>query len=440
MAPMPPRWLPPSDTTHACAAANDVPARVAMPAMSSHVPMSRRASVALACTCLYLRIILVTVLFEVLQPLLPLIGRDLALGPDLLQSLLSAATIMTAGVSLLGHPIVDRVGRRTMVTMSAVLVCALGLLSTAVTSGLGYAVILPAILVVNAMGSIAARALLRDLSGAEGYGKVYAYGQAALETACTVAPLAAGVMAIAWGWRTTFAVFCIALLLIVPMIGWFVPTLAGTRERTRTCRARRHGTGQVWWHHPSLPPIALLCATHAGYTALLVAAPFLLMDRFDMSVVAVGAVLSGFACVGVTGYLATGALMARIAPLRCMRAGVFLQGVCACALIALTVQPHVSLPLFMLALATAQLGFCMVVPTANARAMDVPEDSRTAIAGTLNGFLALVGGAAALIASLAYDGTATSLAIVYAVAALAAAGVLRVGFSQAHRAPDEGAR
>lgn len=388
--------------------------------MPSHIPMSRGASVALACTCLYLRIILVTILFEVLQPLLPLIGRDLALGPTTLQTVLSAATILTAGVSLLGHPMVDRVGRREMVTISAVLVCGLGLLSTAVTSGFAYAAILPAILAVNALGSIAARALLRDLSGARGYGKVYAYGQAALEAACIVAPLAGGMMAVAWGWRPTFAVFCVVLLLILPMIKWLVPAPARASEPARPRRPPRKRIGKAWRHHPSRAPIALLCATHAGYTALLVATPFLLTDRFDMPVTTVGAVLSGFAGIGVLGYLATGVLMPRIPANRCIRAGVMLQGASACALTGMSIQPAISLPMFMIALTTAQLGFCMVVPTANARAMDVPEENRAAIAGTLNGFLALVGGAAALIASATYDGSGISLAIVCGMAVLCA--------------------
>ncbi len=52
--------------------------------------------------------------------------------------------------------------------------------------------------------------------------------------------------------------------------------------------------------------------------------------------------------------------------------------------------------------------------------MNVPEESRVTIAGTIIGLQALVGGGAALIASLMYDGSATSLAVVCVLAAAGA--------------------
>lgn len=386
------------------------------------VTSRRNADLILACLCLSLRIMLVTVLFEVLTPLLPLIGHDLELSQPSLQAVLSVSMILGALFSLCGHWVVDRVGRREMVALSAILVCALGLLTTVVTSGLTYATILPAIFAVNAWGSVASRALLRDLSGERNYSKVFAYGQAGLEAACIVAPLVGGVTAMAWGWRPTFAAFCLALLLIPLMVAWAVPAPVAAHN---ALEPRRHDEPvvrvfHILLHKRCLAPVLLLCATQSSYSALLVATPFLLVDRFDMSVVAVGAMLSGFAGIGILGYLGTGSLVARIGEHRCVQAGVFLQGVSACTLTLLTLLAPPTFVMFTTALIAAQLGYCLVVPAANAWAMNVPEESRVAIAGTIIGLQALAGGGAALIASLTYDGSATSLAVVSVLAAAGA--------------------
>ncbi len=388
----------------------------------TRVTLRSNATLILACLCLSVRIMLVTMLFEVLTPLLPLIGRDLGLNQPSIQAAFSISMIVGAVFSLCGHWVVDRIGRREMVALSAILVCVLGLLTTIATSGRAYATILPAIFAVNAWGSAASRALLRDLSGARHYSKMFAYGQAGLEAACIAAPLAGSAAAMAWGWRPTFAGFCLALLLIPLMVAWFVPARPASHN---ACGSRHQdqpvtGTFHILANKHTLAPILLLCLTQSSYSALLVATPFLLVDRFDMSVVAVGAMLSGFAGIGVPGYLGAGSLVARIGEHRCVRAGVCLQGVSACALMLLTLLTPPSFAVFTTALLTAQLGYCLVVTAANAWAINVPEASRVAIAGTIIGLQALVGGGAALIAGLTYDGSATSLAVVCVLAAAGA--------------------
>ncbi|UIF85698.1 MFS transporter [Cupriavidus necator] len=156
--------------------------------------------------CLVFRTILVATLFDVLSPVLPLIGADLGVSQARFQAFFSA-TLMVGAAVFLGAPwLVDHIGRLRAVTVSAAAACLLGLLSATAQSYLAYAVVLLAMFAVNAIGSVGNRALMRDLLTHERYKKLFAYGQAALEATSIVAPLAAGWLAAAWVARNVCSV------------------------------------------------------------------------------------------------------------------------------------------------------------------------------------------------------------------------------------------
>ncbi len=224
--------------------------------------------------CLVFRTILVATLFDVLSPVLPLIGADLGVSQARFQAFFSA-TLMVGAAVFLGAPwLVDHIGRLRAVTVSAAAACLLGLLSATAQSYLAYAVVLLAMFAVNAIGSVGNRALMRDLLTHERYKKLFAYGQAALEATSIVAPLAAGWLAAAWGWRAMFAAFCIPLLAVPLLFAMFPPPAApATRDARSSGRAMSFGATSLCM--TARIPLILLCATQSGYTTLLVAKPFL---------------------------------------------------------------------------------------------------------------------------------------------------------------------
>ncbi len=383
-----------------------------------------RSAATIVYVCLVFRTILVATLFDVISPAFPLISADLGVSQARFQAFFSA-TLMVDAVVFIGAPwLIDHIGRLRTVTVSAAATCLLGLLSAAAQSYLAYAVALLAMFAVNAIGAVGTRALMRDLLTHERYKKLFAYGQAALEATSIVAPLAAGWLAAAWGWRAMFAGFCLPLLAVPLLFAMFPPPAPATRDARPSGQAMSLGelarlcmTARI--------PLILLCATQGGYTTLLVAKPFLLASRFSLSVTAIGVVFAGFAGVGVIGYLCSGALMARVSERSLVAAGILCQCLSALGLLLLSITEVRALHLFLAALAAAQLGYCLLVPVANAWMMNVAAEYRAFAAGMLGGLQTLTGGAVAFLAGIAYNDSALPVAVVCTISALVAAATLR---------------
>lgn len=68
--------------------------------------------------CLVFRTILVATLFDVLSPVLPLIGADLAVSEARFQAFFSATLMVGAAVFLVAPWLVDHIGRLRSVTVS----------------------------------------------------------------------------------------------------------------------------------------------------------------------------------------------------------------------------------------------------------------------------------------------------------------------------------
>lgn len=375
--------------------------------------------------CLVFRTILVATLFDVLSPVLPLIGGDFGVSQARFQAFFSAA-LMVGALVLLGAPwLVDHIGRTRAVAVSAVATSLLGILSATAQNYLSYAVALLGMSAANAIGAIASRALMRDLLTHDRYKMLFAYGQAALEAASIVAPLVAGCIAAAWGWRAMFAAFCMPLLAVPLLLALFPPPVApADRSAGPSGQAMSFGALLGFCRMAGVPLI-LMCAIQGGYTTLLVAKPFLLASRFGLPVTAIGVVLAGFAAVGLIGYLCSGALMTRVSERSLVVAGIICQCVSALALLLLSVTEAHALYLFLAALAAAQIGYCLIVPVANAWIMNVAAEYRAVAAGLLGGLQTLTGGAVAFLAGLAYNDSALPVAVICTISALIAAVTLR---------------
>jgi DHA1 family bicyclomycin/chloramphenicol resistance-like MFS transporter len=303
--------------------------------------------------CLVFRTILVATLFDVLGPVLPLIGDDFGVSQARFQAFFSAALMVDAVVLLSAPWLIDHVGRARSVTVSAAAVSLLGILSVTAQNSLTYAVALLAMFAASAIGAVASRALMRDLLTHERFKTLFAYGQAALEAASIVAPLAAGWIAAAWGWRAMFAAFCVPLLAVPLLLTLFPPPAATVDRNARPSRQAMSLGALIGFCRIAGVPLVLLCATQGGYTTLLIAKPFLLASRFGLPVTAIGVVLSGFAGVGLIGYLCSGALMARVSERSLVAAGIICQCVSALALLLLSFTEVHALYLFLAALAAA---------------------------------------------------------------------------------------
>lgn len=385
----------------------------------------QRIGTTIVYVCLVFRTILVATLFDVLSPVLPLIGADLAVSEAKFQAFFSATLMVGAAVFLVAPWLVDHIGRLRSVTVSAVGASLLGLLSAAAQSYLAFAVALLALFAVNAIGAVGNRALMRDLLAHERYRKLFAYGQAALEATSIIAPLAAGWIAAVWGWRAMFTAFCMPLLAVPVLFAIFPPPAGAAAHDLRPSRGTMSLRDLTSLCITARIPLILLCATQGGYTTLLVVKPFLLASLFNMSVTEIGIVFAGFAGVGVIGYLCSGALMARVPERSLVAAGILCLGLSALGLLLLSITQAHALPLFLAALAAAQLGYCLIVPVANAWIMNVAAEYRAFAAGMLGGLQTLTGGAVAFLAGLAYNDSALPVAVVCTISSLVSAATLR---------------
>ena len=143
-------------------------------------------------------------------PAMPSIRADFAISEALAQLTLAVALYVMAFLTLIYGGVSDRYGRRPVVMITLYLFLA-GTAVAAVADNIAVLIAGRALQAAGAAGSLAlARAMARDVFGADRFVKVLAYLTMAYTLGPMVSPLLGGALVDEFGWRAVFAVGLVA--------------------------------------------------------------------------------------------------------------------------------------------------------------------------------------------------------------------------------------
>ena len=198
-------------------------------------------------------------------PALPLLARDLAAPMSAVQLTMSAL-ILTFGLSqLVWGPLADRYGRRP-VLLGSLSLLALASVAASAASQIGWLIFRRGAQgAMLAAAVVCARAMVRDLYEPHEGARVMSLGLSGLGVLAISAPLFGGVLAMAFGWRSTL-VSVAAFAFIVLIFVWRVlpETLAAPDPRALQWRTLASNTARVLANPTFRAWALLIAATYGG--------------------------------------------------------------------------------------------------------------------------------------------------------------------------------
>lgn len=269
-------------------------------------------------------------------PSLPNLAHDLAIRPATAQLTLSAFLLGFALANIVHGPLADRFGRRP-VLLAGLGVYALSTLGMIVAGDIAAIIGLRFLQAASACAaSVVARAVVRDVYGAEGAGKIMSYLTAGGSVALAVGPAIGGIVAEYGGWRGNFGLLFTYGLIAFALAFFFLPETNPARSSAGISLggiARTYGEllrNRIFTGHA-------LCATaaYSGIFCFISASTFVLIDTMGMSAGAYGAFF-GIQVLGfISGATISGRLNSKFGAMRLIRFGWSLSIVSSMTLVVL---------------------------------------------------------------------------------------------------------
>lgn len=355
-------------------------------------------------------------------PSLPTLASTFGSGPAVLNLTLSGFLLGFAVCQMVYGPLSDHFGRRRVLLAGLVLYIAASLACALAVDVRGLILARVAQGMAACCGPVLARAVIRDVHGAEGSARAMAIVSAALAISPALAPTLGGFLDGWFGWRAPFAFLVITgVLLLVLVARWLAETHPPDQRRLTTPAALIRAWAELLRHRLYWGFTLATGFVFAGLMAYNAGAPFVFITLLGYSPQLYGAT----SAIPVSGFFVGSLLAARWSRRRGLMAP-FVTGVVLC----LTAGAAMPLLLAAWPLASALilapmmvfgLGIGLSLPLGIAGAM-APFPSIAGAASALLGFLqmTMAAGAAALVGSLG-AATARPMALVIAGTALCAA-------------------
>ena len=271
-------------------------------------PSSRRQG---AGTLVFATLVLCSAFGEVstglLVPALPRLGDLFGASPARVQLTLVAFAVAFATGQLAFGPFSDRRGRRTALRIGAGLTLA-GSLAAALAGDLASVVAARSVQGLGAAaGYVVARAMVRDLYGAEGAAKAMALLFALMSACFLLAPLVGGALLAVAGWRAGFAAATAAAAVWLLSALFVMPETAGPRPGPGGAPVHRVYLG-LFASRGFLANMIAHAVAYAGLYCFVAGAPFLMIEGRGLEPARYGAL----AALAMSGFFA-GAMAARLA-------------------------------------------------------------------------------------------------------------------------------
>jgi len=224
------------------------------------------------------------VMTDLYLPALPLLARELA-APMSATQLTMSALILAFGLSqLVWGPLSDRFGRRPVLLGSLVLLV-LASIGASAASQIGWLIAWRAAQgATMAAAVVCARAMVRDLYEPHQGARVMSFGLSGLGVLAIAAPLLGGVLAMAWGWRSSLAVVAGFALIVLLYVWRALPeTLAARNPRALHGLTLASNVRQVLAHPTFRAWAALSTATYGGLFTVLAASSFVYIEVLGLT-------------------------------------------------------------------------------------------------------------------------------------------------------------
>ncbi len=381
------------------------------------------------------RVVLCSIFFDAFVPLSPFVSSDFLIPARTLEALLGGGMILFALAQYISTPLQQWFGVHSVHAASAMFVGIFGYALTQTHQISYFVTILWLVFAFNGIGASAGRVLLRDASHHVGFQRLTANLQATSQVAAIVAPMGLTWMAASMGWRAPLRDLAAALVLISLGLSWHAATSRGRESRRALASYRAAG---LLRDHRFVCAVAVVVAVQGPFTVLMLAKPGILLNGYAIALGRVGLLLSIIAAAAVLGFVGSGLLAPFVPESRRLCLGVVLQGI-STALLALCAWLPAPAACFVAACFAAAWALGLLLPLAQAIALDRSQSERPAASG-LFGLLTAIGtGAVVLVGStVAADPLAAAAASEGTgfVGSLMLALVWRGADAQARRATD----
>jgi len=358
-----------------------------------------------------------------LFPALPPLAEELGVGLSTIQWVINGFLIGVGAMQLVIGPLVDRLGRRSVVLAGLVLFSTTSAVASSVTDVRWLIGVRVAQAVCVASLSVVSRATVRDVFSGTEAGRAMSFITMALQLPALVAPAIGGALVVHAGWESLFLLLAgIAAILLVPSI-WLLPETRPEANEPLPGLARVFFDYGRLAHNPQFTAnaaIIALCA--AAAMTLLTVFPAALTDLFATRPDVVGYYTSAYSLISMLGALASAQLVKRLGMDRLMSTILVAVSVYLGSYVLWARLLAVTLPNLFLCLSVVGFGQSIVLSMGFARALEADDALRGTASGLAGALASIVSaGFSAAGAALYTSGVSMSLLVVFACYLLSSA-------------------
>lgn len=370
-----------------------------------------------------------TLAMHIFVPALPIAARDLGAGMGAMQMTVSLYIFGLALGQLAYGPLADRFGRRPVLLAGLGLYGAAGLAAALAPDV--HALIAARLFqaVGGCAGLVLGRSIVRDTAGPEEATRRLALMNLMVTVGPSLAPLAGGALAAAFGWRSIFVVL-LGLGVVGFLFAWRLLPETGAPGRAVNARTlARHYAGLL--ASPAFLGFSVGggCATTSMY-AFVASAPFVFVDQLHRPAHEAGIYLALLVSGVWLGSFLTSRLIARVRVDRLMTRSNALSVAGAFVLLGAALAGRLSVPLVVASMFLYTVGVGMASPAALTQAIGVNPQIIGSASG-LYGFTQMaVGALCTALAGMGHRDPALAAALVLAGAGI----VAQLSFAVALRA------
>lgn len=353
---------------------------------------------------------------------IPALRREFELSAGTAQLTISVGILAFAATQLVFGPLSDRFGRRAVLIATTTLYCGATVLA-ALAPTFDLLLVARALQGMGAAGGpVIARAMVRDIYGAERSGKAMSYVMSGFGVLAVSAPVVGGPLVQWFGWRSTF-LFCLGYaLLIIAAAFWLLRESLAPESRQAADPVRiAANMATILRNKVFLANMVSNCAFYACMWVWLSGGLFLLIELVKAPV----AEAAFYFGLSTSGFMVGAAVAGRIAS-RFATTPIVITGACICLVASGSIWAMVSAEILGVASFVVpgfvwMVGFGFYSPNTMARAVS-PFPTMAGAASSLIGSIQMLSGAiAAYVTGSLYDGTALPFALL--MTGLSAAGL-----------------
>lgn len=355
-------------------------------------------------------------------PALPLLTRSLHITADQAQLTLSMFLLGFAGGQLIVGPASDRFGRRP-VLLVGLLAFSLAGFGCALSEGIDALILCRSLQgMAAAVGPVLGRAVVRDHFSAARAAELLSSLIVVIAVAPLLAPILGAQLLQRLSWHAIFWALGCAGLVLFGLVALFLGESLERRdpEALRPGRLARN-IGAFLGNRACLAHALIIFFVFGAQFSYISGSPFVVIEVFGVAPDRYGFFFGATAASLMIGATINGRLVARVAPTRLLRIGLFVL-VFAGAALAAAALAGAGLYAILAALLVFFMGLGLVSPNATAAALE-PMPKMAGVASAVLGVFQMVGGAlAGWAVSALYDRSARPMAL--SVAALGAMALL----------------